>query len=535
MSEAFFSEAGFDSFIFWLLVFVASHACPKHNAHAALRRELAGDEVDEKKADEGATEEAKKKDDAFNYWDVDSLRHVNYYAFDGATGFYRWSHVGSDLRHNAEEEKELLIPQHNYRLEANAITQLHAGETNCREYKESLLYTSFPHTWRQRSDTRLELAHFVKQKESKGKDMNHIASSARQLGVLKGGGQDANRHHFAGRDRNNPVTKTIGAVTSKASGAADTQRGAMPPNVIVAHIREGIEVVHLYTGRVLCRIALQPGLLHADLNGDGVVDHIVTRGGNPGVGVARGGAKGRGRADSNCYVSVTSGIGHHDNVFNGSLCRERIGSGMASLESLFGSRYPGNRKGPIDLEVAPPLLVPMHASRRKTKSRMPRGRAWMSVFLNSRGEVITYDPHGTVAWSIETDASWMNPKKVRPGDRVIPTLELFPLRTRSAHRVVVAAGSHTATFLTTSGEHITDVSLPSPPARPLIYADLNGNGLTDILLVTHDGVYGYNQVHHVGSGPLQGLVVCLVVAMAATYLTAVVPGGKRKRSTERTD
>lgn len=70
------------------------------------------------------------------------------------------------------------------------------------------------------------------------------------------------------------------------------------------------------------------------------------------------------------------------------------------------------------------------------------------------------------------------------------------------------------------------------------FADLSGNGLTDLLLTSHEGLYGFNQVHHVGAGPLQALVACLVVAVGATYLTAVAGGssGRRKmRSTDRTD
>ena len=46
------------------------------------------------------------------------------------------------------------------------------------------------------------------------------------------------------------------------------------PNVLVAHLEEGIEAVHLYSGRTLCKLHLPPSGLHADLNGDGVLDHV---------------------------------------------------------------------------------------------------------------------------------------------------------------------------------------------------------------------------------------------------------------------
>lgn len=49
------------------------------------------------------------------------------------------------------------------------------------------------------------------------------------------------------------------------------------PNVLVAHLEEGIEAVHLYSGRTLCKLHLPTPGLHADLNGDGVLDHVQAR------------------------------------------------------------------------------------------------------------------------------------------------------------------------------------------------------------------------------------------------------------------
>ena len=59
---------------------------------------------------------------------------------------------------------------------------------------------------------------------------------------------------------------------------AHVARARLPPNVIVAHQEEGIEVLHLYTGRTLCKMLLPPPGLHADVNGDGVVDHVQAHG-----------------------------------------------------------------------------------------------------------------------------------------------------------------------------------------------------------------------------------------------------------------
>lgn len=45
---------------------------------------------------------------------------------------------------------------------------------------------------------------------------------------------------------------------------------------------------------------------------------------------------------------------------------------------------------------------------------------------------------------------------------------------------------------------------PSPPhPQPLIVADFDGDGLTDILAVSHEGVYAYAQILHPGALPFR--------------------------------
>ena len=65
------------------------------------------------------------------------------------------------------------------------------------------------------------------------------------------------------------------AMRGGAPGRGPTSKHAyLAPNVLVAHLEEGIEAVHLYSGRTLCKLHLPPPGLHADLNGDGVLDHV---------------------------------------------------------------------------------------------------------------------------------------------------------------------------------------------------------------------------------------------------------------------
>lgn len=45
------------------------------------------------------------------------------------------------------------------------------------------------------------------------------------------------------------------------------------PNVFVAHLARGIEIVHLYTGRTLCQVSpLKKYVTYADLTNDATID-----------------------------------------------------------------------------------------------------------------------------------------------------------------------------------------------------------------------------------------------------------------------
>ena len=45
----------------------------------------------------------------------------------------------------------------------------------------------------------------------------------------------------------------------------------------MADLGEGLEVLHLFTGRPVCAVTLPAPGLHADVNGDGALDHVCVR------------------------------------------------------------------------------------------------------------------------------------------------------------------------------------------------------------------------------------------------------------------
>ena len=59
-----------------------------------------------------------------------------------------------------------------------------------------------------------------------------------------------------------------------ATGPSKDQGSGGSPNALVAHLEQGLAVLHLADGRLLCQLHLASPGLHADLNGDGVPDHV---------------------------------------------------------------------------------------------------------------------------------------------------------------------------------------------------------------------------------------------------------------------
>ncbi|KAK9806239.1 hypothetical protein WJX72_006852 [[Myrmecia] bisecta] len=462
---------------------------------------------------------------------VDLSRHFSYHALDGADGSLRWKHEGTDFHRDTAELAEQVIPQHNYRLDANSLNSRHYGEVSCRDFRESVLH-AMPHMWSRLSDTRLQLAHFTRHKQSAGVRKQHLGSKheAALPGNLspspRPGAKPSKRHH--GVDESNPVAALVGKVANAALsgggvGARRSEDEGKPPNVLVAHLQEGIEAVHMYTGRTICKLHLPESGLHVDLNNDGVLDHIQAIGGKPNEARSDTGHQHMPR----CWALATSGVPPKEPLFNGSICRYASSFGHGAL----GGRNYQEMLAPV--EVAPPAFLPTPGK---------HGHIWRShglaVFLNSRGEVTAYDPHGTKMWQVQMGVSWTTHASSFGGRSVAPILRALPLRTGAIPSVLLAGGAHAAVVLSEHGHKLDSIEYPAPPILPLITSDFSGDGSTDVILVARTGLYAYMQIRHPGGVPFSALLGCLIVAMAVVYFTqqSATKGRPRKgRSTDRVD
>ena len=64
----------------------------------------------------------------------------------------------------------------------------------------------------------------------------------------------------------------------------------------------------------------------------------------------------------------------------------------------------------------------------------------------------------------------------------------------------------------------------------MLVVDWSGDGYNDLVLVTADTVYGYQQIHHAGAMPYAALVGVLVVVMSVIYFSHHGYGARVKRA-----
>ncbi|EFN51416.1 hypothetical protein CHLNCDRAFT_59245 [Chlorella variabilis] len=186
------------------------------------------------------------------------------YADELREGFYPYVEQAKDFHRNLGELADALVVQHAYHMSAEESETRHYGEASCRDYRASVL-AALPHSWHSPLDTALVPAHFEKHRAGTGAQKQGLS----RLGTLKG---DAAKGGAAGGKRGgggggaaagvagkNPgkgggaVGKVVSAVVkgaTKGEGPAAARRhAAQPPNVVVAHLEEGIEAIHLFSGR----------------------------------------------------------------------------------------------------------------------------------------------------------------------------------------------------------------------------------------------------------------------------------------------
>eukprot|EP00897_Mesotaenium_endlicherianum_P001124 jgi/Mesen1/11011/ME000098S10407 len=423
-------------------------------------------------------------------------RHFSYYAYAGKSGVLRWKHD---------------------------------SKVECRDYRESVL-KSMPHRWERRDDTRFELVHFRK----------HRRRPHKALPGPKGGAQPHHgppARHLAGRDASNPVAHAVKKKGEHHPAHVNGTAHWWAPNAMVVHLKEGIEAIHLYSGRTICKLLLTAGGLHADINGDGVLDHVQVSGAHTGESTMAAGAESPMKP---CWAVATSGVPVKEQLFNGSVCKHSPSERYSEMFG-FGHRGFGESNEAIEtIEVATPIIMP-----KPEKGRHRRRSHGDVIFLNSRGEVTAYTVeggvhhhHGKMRWQVSSDAHWYNERGPAgfDNDPVVPTLMALPLRVGGPPEVILAGGESAAVVLSPHGVEETSFSVPMGSVSPFVVADFNNDNLNDLILVTALGLYGFQQVRQPGAVLFSSLLGVLILCMGVVFVTQHVgPARGKPRKGRSTD
>jgi len=514
------------------------------------------------------------------------LSHFSVFALDASSGHVEWKHDGLELR---TEQYSRSLPQHAYSLDLkDLMTKSHhaSGISDWMVFRQSLV-DELPHTWYGIEHTSMRIAHFIRRHigASAGQQIRKGRATAGAFGAAggthsgtsgtSGGGGTAGQRHahkvlggsggpnsrgthrdtHAGRGRNGkPATSLhkLPLLAGEVEKHSLDKAASLPhhaaehtenPNVLVVHTQHGIEVVALRTGVPITSLALSPGRVYADVDGDGVVDTITVLD-NPEGARHHQSEFAHHQHDGqqqlrHCLVIAMSGLPARSQLFNGTVCPDRPSLRDAPL----GQEAPSHsaERGPSHPHIShtPPLVL-----RKLNPDTMKESKERDVVVAIHSGVVTSYSGSGEFNWQIRTAPQWsaiMDNSEAGNSTSGSGTSTATSKLTSDAASVlafdsdanrvselgthnsiyssILVSGESSLLLLSREGDSLTTADIPRAPIAPPVLGDFDNDGVTDIILVTDGAVLGYHlHVQQASRGILIALVV--LVAIAAVIFVA---------------
>lgn len=384
------------------------------------------------------------------------------------------------------------------------------------------------------------------------------------------GATSPHNHHHRRTLHNQPKKKASGSKQSWHSALINPRRQKQHrklhgghlhygrPNVIVNYHAGGLHVHSLQNGQPLCHLSLLEEALYVDLQRDGVMDtiQVITNGKSLVMDPTTGTYADPWVADLASRVTQAEDRGktaeerakdaakpyHHVSR----LCHALALSGMPAREELFSTPLCGtygnkhSKDGELDhswnqVFAAPPLVVesiyPQHRHREKdiifamsngVVSRVQGGTGRRQWKLN--GKNVENFP----TWGRHEATEIVSLTRLQVDD-----FEVAPY----ARPIVLVGESSIAVMSATSPNVLATANIPQRSLHRPILADVSGDGVTDVMVITADAVWGYQILVRTGASIFFRILVGLLLMGILLALLRNQFGGaslrdRHKRSTD---
>lgn len=331
------------------------------------------------------------------------------------------------------------------------------------------------------------------------------------------------------------------------------------PNVVVNYHAGGLHVHSLQNGHPLCHLSMLEESLYVDLQRDGVLDSIqvITNGKNlvmdPTTGTyadpwvanlakriddldtkektpiekARDAKKAYHRSSRLCHALALSGMPAREELFSTPLC----GTSGNKL-----NRDGENQDHPwTPVHAAPPLVV-------ESMYQQHRHREKDVIFAMSNGVVSRvrggtgrrqWKLNGKNAENFPTWGRWEATHTVSFTRLQVDDYEVAP----SARPLLLVGESSMAVLSATSASVLASANIPQRSLRRPVLADVSGDGVTDVMVITADAIWGYQVLVRTGASIFFRILVGLLMMGILLALLRNRYGGtsvrdRYKRSTD---
>lgn len=489
------------------------------------------------------------------------LSHFSVFALDSRLGHVLWKHDGMEMR---AEQFSRSLPQHAYTLDVkDLMTKTHhaAGINDWMVFRQSLV-DELPHFWAGAEDTSMRIAHFIRRHigatvEQVARPPRRDAGKGKKVKALAARKRGEHKDTSAGSGRNGRPATGLGSlpllqgevsVHSLAKSATLPHNAAEHtenPNVIVVHTENGLEVIALRTGVPITSLALPPGKVYADVDGDGVVDTIVVLDNPNSVNKHRTEFAHHQYEFSDeavlqhCMIVVMSGLPARSQLFNGTVCADRPSLRDFSSHSETRTIYkvkeppglkegetPGMREEHSSIVHAIPIVL--HKLDPKT---LKESKVKDIIVAVHDGVVTSYSGTGNFNWQVRNAPRWATEE-----DGELSAAESLTVASvsgfdsdadrasdlgshDSVYSNILIVGESEIQLVSREGDGLATAELPKPPLAYPILGDFDNDGVTDIIITTKGAVLGYH-VHVVQANNTILVVLLVLVAVAVVVFVA---------------